>query len=124
MNSLDIDTVLGWPGRTVRDVNGDKVGSVGDGLHGRETDRPAWGGVRTGLFGRHESFVPLSVVREEGDDLLIPFAADQVKGAPRVDPDVALTTEEERALYTHYGQDYGEPRSGDEDGAEAQTGAA
>src|SRR4051794_17711097 len=106
MTPLDIDTVLGWRGRTVRDVNGDKAGTFGDVYLDRETDRPAWGGVRTGLFGRHESFVPLSEVREEGDDLLVPYDAEELKGAPKVDPDVALTAEEEQALYTHYGHDY------------------
>src|SRR4051794_24346439 len=107
MPRLDIDTVLGWRGRTVRDADGEKVGTFGDVFLDRETDHPAWGSVRTGLFGRRESFVPLSEVREEGDDLHVPYAADEVKGAPQVDPDVALTGEEERALYEHYGQEYG-----------------
>ena len=55
---LDIDTVLGWRGRTVRDVNGEKIGTFGDVYLDRD-DAPAWAGVQTGLFGRHESFVPL-----------------------------------------------------------------
>src|SRR3954467_10050122 len=124
MNSLDIDTVLGWRGRTVRDVNGDKVGSFGDVYLDRETDRPAWGGLRTGLFGRHESFVPLAVVREEGDELVVPYGADEVKAAPRVDPDVALSAEEEQELYAHYRQDYEEQPSGDATGAVAPAAGA
>jgi hypothetical protein len=103
----DIDTVLGWRGRTVRDAGGDKIGSFGDVYLDQDTDLPAWGSVQTGLFGRHESFVPLEAVTEgEGGDLVVPYAAGQVKEAPRVDPDVTLTPAEEQALYDHYGRDY------------------
>src|SRR3954452_4284729 len=102
MAALDIDTVLGWRGRTVRDVNGDKIGTFGDVYLDRD-DALAWGGVQTGLFGRHESFVPLQDAREEGDELVVPYPADQVKDAPNVDPDVALSDEEEERLFAHYG---------------------
>ncbi len=103
----DIDTVLGWRGRTVRGGDGDKIGTFGDLYLDRDTDLPAWGSVQTGLFGRHESFVPLGAVTEdEGGDLVVPYSAEQVKEAPRVDPDVTLTPAEEQALYDHYGQDY------------------
>jgi hypothetical protein len=102
----DIDTVLGWRGRTVRDSDGDKIGTFGDVYLDRETDMPAWAGVNTGLFGRHESFIPLEVITEAEDDLVVPYSADEVKGAPRVDPDVALSAEEEAALYGHYGRDH------------------
>src|SRR3954454_17695637 len=105
MTPLDIDTVMGWRGRTVRDVDGDKVGTFGDVFLDSETDQPAWGGVRTGLFGRHESYVPLAAVEEgEGGDIVVPYSADEVKAAPRVDPEVALTADEEAQLYAHYGQ--------------------
>ena len=110
MAHLDIDTVLGWRGRTVRDAEGEKIGPVGDVFLDQETDRPAWIGVKTGLFGRHESYVPLEQVTEDEDgDLRVPYDAQLVKDAPRVDPDVALTGGEEHALYRHYDQQYAEP---------------
>ena len=103
----DIDTILGWRGRTVHDAGGDKLGTFGEVYLDQDTDLPAWGSVKTGLFGRHESFVPLEAVTEgEGGDLVVPYSAEQVKEAPRVDPDVTLTTQEEQALYDHYGRDY------------------
>jgi hypothetical protein len=105
MSHLDIDTALSWRGRTVRDADGDKVGTFGGVVLDQETDRPAWGGVRTGLFGRHESYVPLGRIEDDGEDLRLPFARQLVKDAPRVDPDVALTTEEEQALHAHYGRE-------------------
>lgn len=35
----------------------------------RETDLPAWIGVRTGLLGRNESYVPLEGATEDGGDV-------------------------------------------------------
>ena len=125
MAHFDIDTVLGWRGRTVRDPGGDKVGTFGDVFLDRDTDRPAWGSVHTGLFGRHGSFVPLDGVQEaDGGDLQVPYSKDQLTDAPRIDPDVALTEEEERLLYRHYGQEYA--RVGGEESAPggAESGAS
>ena len=106
MSHLHIDTALSWRGRTVRDPDGEKVGTFGDVFLDRETDLPAWGGVRTGLFGHRESYVPLERVEEHDGDLVIPFRKDVVRDAPNIDPDVALTAEEEERLYRHYGRDY------------------
>lgn len=110
MASVDIDTALAWRGRTVRDPDGEKVGTLGDVYLDRETDLPEWASIRTGLFGRHESHVPLSAIEPaaggDGDDLTVPFTKDQIRDAPRVDPDVAPTEDEERALYAHYGREY------------------
>jgi uncharacterized protein (TIGR02271 family) len=122
MAALDIDTVLGWRGRTVRDVNGEKIGTFGDVYLDRD-DAPAWAGVQTGLFGRHESFVPLHDAREQDGDLVVPYPAQQVKDAPNVDPDGELSPEEERRLYQHYGRgDYDEWTSDSEDRTEATYG--
>lgn len=103
MAGPDIDTALDWRGRTVRDADGEKIGSLGDVYLDQDTDRPAWGGVRTGLFGRGESLIPLDRVTPADDgDLHVPFPRDLVKDAPRVDPDVALDHDEEARLFAHY----------------------
>src|SRR5919199_1731999 len=60
MSHHDIDTVLGWRGRTVLDRDGQEIGKLGDIYLDGETERPAFAGVRTGLFGRKESIVPLA----------------------------------------------------------------
>jgi hypothetical protein len=104
MSPLDMDTALGWRGRTVVDRDGEKVGTLDDLYLEGESDLPAWGGVRTGLFGSRESLVPLDRVEEDGDDLRLPFLKQEVVDAPRVDPDVALEPEEEDALRRHYGR--------------------
>jgi hypothetical protein len=99
----DLDTVLTWRGKTVVDRDGDKAGTLGA-LYLDEHDRPAYAGVMTGLFRRRESMVPLADARELGDDIQLPYALDQIRDAPNVDADVALTEEEQDRLEAHYGQ--------------------
>jgi hypothetical protein len=98
----DIDTVLGWRGKTVRDRAGDKLGTLGALYLDAETDRPAYGGVRTGLFNRNESVVPLDGAEEIDGDVRVPYAAATVREAPNVDPDVALDDDEQQRLHEHY----------------------
>jgi len=110
---MDIDTVLGWRGRTVRDRDGEKIGTLGDVYLDGDTDRPAYAGVLTGLFRRNESIVPLRGIREEDGDLVVPYERDLVTAAPSLEPDAALTAEQEETLFAHYGEqaerDKGDP---------------
>ena len=99
----DLDTVLGWRGRTVRDRDGEKLGSLGALYLDAETDRPTYAGIRTGLFKQRESIVPLEGIEEVDGDLRVPHTADRVRDAPNVDPDVALSEDEEQQLADHYG---------------------
>ncbi len=101
---VDIDTALGWRGRTVRDRDGEKLGTLGTLYLDGETDQPAYAGVRTGLFKQHESIVPLAGIEEaDGGDLRVPYPGERVREAPNIDPDVALSQEEEERLAEHYG---------------------
>lgn len=102
MPHFDIDTVLGWRGNTVRDRNGEKIGSVGDVFLDRETNQPAWLGVKTGFLGAKQSYVPLAASEMREDELIVSYDAQLVKDAPGIDPDVALTVEEEQTLHGHY----------------------
>jgi hypothetical protein len=102
MPDVDIDTALDWRGRTVVDRNGKKIGTF-DELFLDEDDRPAWAGVTTGLFGRRQTFVPLSQAERVGDDLRVPYEEQAVKDAPNIDPSEQLSADEEAVLYEHYG---------------------
>jgi hypothetical protein len=99
----DLETVLAWRGKTVVDRDGEKVGTLGDLYLDRETDLPAYAGIRTGLFKRRESVVPLEGAREVDGDVQVLFAADSIREAPNVDPEVALSEAEEERLHSHYG---------------------
>ena len=61
--------------------------------------------MRTGLFGTHESFVPLALAdMPSAEKVRVQVSKDMVKDAPRVDPSAAgLTEVEESELYRYYG---------------------
>jgi hypothetical protein len=93
-----------WKGRKVVGPDGDKVGTIDEIFLDRQTGEPEWATVKTGLFGRRSSFVPLrgAELTEDGD-VRIMVDKDLVKEAPKVDADEELTAEEERRLWEHYG---------------------
>jgi uncharacterized protein (TIGR02271 family) len=98
--------VYDWRGRTVVDRDGEKVGKLDEIYLDRQTDEPEWALVSTGLFGAKSSFVPLQGAAPTGEDVRVAYAKEQVKEAPRVEPDGELSEQEEGELYRHYGMDY------------------
>jgi uncharacterized protein (TIGR02271 family) len=89
-------------GANVVDLEGSKVGSVGQIYVDPETGRPNWATVKTGFFGSSESFVPLDQAEEVGGDLRIPFSKDFVKDSPRTAVDGEIAHDEEDNLYAYY----------------------
>lgn len=96
-----IDRILDGNGNVV-DQDGNKIGSAGQVYVDDHTGEPSWVTVRTGLFGTSESFAPLQGASMDGDDVRISYTKDQVKDAPKVDPDQNLSEAEEEELYRHY----------------------
>jgi uncharacterized protein (TIGR02271 family) len=94
-------------GRTLFDSNGDKIGKVDELYMDREGGEPEWALVHTGLFGTKKHFVPLRGATPTGEDVRVPVSKDQVTDAPSIDADGALSDDEERRLYDHYGVAYG-----------------
>jgi uncharacterized protein (TIGR02271 family) len=88
---------------TVYTTDGDKVGSVGQVYLDTRTGDPEWVAVKTGLFGTKETFVPLDRASLSGDRIEVPFAKAQIKDAPQIDVDGALSPAEEDELYAYYG---------------------
>jgi uncharacterized protein (TIGR02271 family) len=111
-----------WRGRTLVDAQGDKVGKVDEIYLDEETGRPEWALVNTGLFGSKSSFVPLAGAAPEGDDVRVSVDKEQVKDAPRVEPDGALSQEEEAQLFRHYGVPYDETGTVQAEGAPQTQG--
>lgn len=100
---IDVDTALTWQGRDVRDPHGEELGRIGDLYLDGTTDLPAYAGVRTGLFGRHESVVPLAGIAELEGELVAVYPAALVRDAPRLSPGDVLSVEEEHLLELHFG---------------------
>lgn len=109
------------PGREVFGSDGRRIGKVGQVFVLEGTDDPTWMTVHTGLFGTHESFVPVAEATERGDELLVPYEKSFVHDAPRIDDASELTVEHEAELYRYYGV---QPpmQHGSDAGAQAQRG--
>jgi sporulation protein YlmC with PRC-barrel domain len=105
-----LQDVQTWRGMKVVDADGDKIGTIEDVFLDRHTGQPAWATVKTGLFGRKVTYVPIRDAEMAGDDeIRLPIQKEQVKEAPKLEPEGELTPEQERMLYEHYGRsDYGE----------------
>ncbi len=99
-------------GREVIDTDGDKVGTLEELFRDEETQEPEWAVIKTGMFGKKLSFVPLQGAEPAGEDVRVPFSKAQIKDSPRIDDsDGQLSQEEEARLYEHYGMSYSERRS-------------
>jgi sporulation protein YlmC with PRC-barrel domain len=108
----DVDDVRG---ATMVDKEGAKIGTVEDVFLDRQTGRPAWAAVKTGLFGRKHTLVPITdAALNTNGEVQVPIAKDQVKDAPNIDPGQEPTPELEQQMWEHYGMsDYAEWRGED-----------
>ena len=87
----------------VVDIDGDKIGGVGQLYVDDTTGNPSWVTAKTGLFGTSASFVPLQGAEMAGSDIRVAYAKDVVKDAPRIDDDGKLSPDQEEQLYSYYG---------------------
>jgi sporulation protein YlmC with PRC-barrel domain len=105
-----VQDIQNWRGMKMIDADGDKLGTIEDIFLDRQTGEPAWAAVKTGLFGLKHTLVPIRDAEVASDDeIRVPLQKEQVKDAPRIDPDGELSPEDERKLWEHYGRsDYDE----------------
>ncbi|MEA2291207.1 MAG: hypothetical protein QOF17_227 [Solirubrobacteraceae bacterium] len=106
-----MENVLTWRGQALRGSDGEKLGTIEEIYLDSDTNEPEWALVATGLFGNKQSFVPLHDASAADGGVTVPFGKEQVKDAPRIDPDGELSQREEAELYRHYGVEYSEARS-------------
>jgi PRC-barrel domain len=106
MAAFDPATLDRWRALAIVDRDGTTVGTISEFYLDRETGYPSWALVNTGLFGAHQTFVPLVHATEIADGLQVPYAKSHIKDAPRVDLHDELTPAEEATLFAHYGVDY------------------
>ena len=98
----NVSDVQNMMGRTAVDVEGNKIGKIGQVYLDDQSGDPQWVTVSTGLFGTKESFAPLSGSRWDGEDLRLAVSKDQVKDAPNLDADGHLEDAENDRLYSYY----------------------
>src|SRR2546423_15457647 len=100
-----IEDVSSLPGKKVSDQQQVPIGqireiyAVGDGF-------PMWVGVETkpsDFADKRMTFVPLARLKEEGDDLLVPYSKDHILNAPEVEHSDGLSEEADQKLRGYYG---------------------
>ena len=85
-----LEDVQTWRGKHMVDPDGDKIGTIEDIFLDRQTGEPAWAAVKTGLFGRKHTLVPIRDAVTQDDEIRVSFDKEQVKDAPNIDPDGEL----------------------------------
>lgn len=99
-----------WYGKTLVDLDGEKIGKLEEVYVDVETDEPMFGTVKEGLIGRHLTFVPLGGVEIGPDNLKVRVSAGKVKEAPNIEPrGEELSQDDEQVLYHFYGLNYTPP---------------
>jgi uncharacterized protein (TIGR02271 family) len=111
MSTMQKEALLQQRGQDLYDRDGDKIGTIEEIYLDAQSGQPEWALVNTGLFGTKSTFVPLQEAAESEGALRVPYEKAQVKDAPQMDADGELSQEDESALYSHYGLEYGESRS-------------
>jgi uncharacterized protein (TIGR02271 family) len=89
-------------GQTAVDVNGAKLGKVGQIYVDDRTGQPLWVTITTGMFGTKQSFAPLYGSRSDGGDLQLAVTKDMVTDAPGIEADGHIEDSENEALYSYY----------------------
>src|SRR6195952_2198562 len=100
----------------VIDSSGTKVGKVSTIYLDNDNGLPEWAAVKSGMFGSHETLVPLAEAQADDNGLSVPYSKDAIKSAPHWDPEQELSVEDEKQLFDHYGVSYsGRTVTADED---------
>ena len=89
-------------GQTAVDVDGAKLGKIGQVYVDDQTGQPLWVTITTGMFGTRQSFAPLHGSHPAGEDLQLAVTKGMVSGAPGVEADGHMGDDENEALYGYY----------------------
>jgi uncharacterized protein (TIGR02271 family) len=109
-------------GRTAVDLEGHKIGKIGQVYLDDRTGEPLWITVTTGLFGSRQSFAPISGSGLDGEDVKLAVSKDVIKDAPNVNDDEHISASEQDALYQYYGDSVSRASGRDQERDGTQTG--
>ena len=96
----------------VIDRDGDRVGTVGQVYVSDDAGEPLFVSVHTGLFGTHESFVPLQAADFTNGELRVAYDKATIKDAPNVAADGAINDDEQGTIFDYYDSRAGGAPSG------------
>lgn len=102
----ELENIRDWRGEDVIDADSEKIGKLDDVYFDTDTDEPMFAAVKTGLLGRHITFIPLAGASVSRDHVRVDYGKEDVKDAPTIDNDGELSEAEEERLYRYYGMEY------------------
>jgi hypothetical protein len=88
------------------------VGTLDDVYYDSETDEPMFLLVKSGLFGRHFTFVPVSATQPGQTYLQVDASEETIKQAPTIQSGDDLQVEDEERIYRYYSTPYQPAQSG------------
>lgn len=103
-----IEDVGSLPGKKITDQQGREVGEVCE-IYEQDGD-PMWVTVKssTGMATDRVVFIPLGRLKEENDEIRVPYSIQHIHDAPEADPEDELSEEHDRALRDYYSVDLGD----------------
>lgn len=112
-SAASADEAKSWVGFKLDEMGGQSVGKV-EGIYvDEETGRPEWLLARMGRFGHH-CLVPARDAVGAAGRVWVPYSRDQIRKAPRIEPNRVLERDREQALLDHYGVGTGDAGRGAE----------
>ena len=102
-----IEDVGKLAGETVCDQDGAKIGKVKRLYSAGDDGTVMWVTVETslGIGNKREVFVPLARLKQEHDELRVPYSARHLQEAPQIEPEAELSEGDDRALRDYYAID-------------------
>ena len=97
-----IEDVGSLPGKKITDQEGSEVGKICE-IYEQDGD-PMWVTVKssTGMASDRVVFVPLARLKQEGEELRVPYSVQHLQESPEVSPEAELSEEQDRELRNYY----------------------
>ena len=107
MTASAIEDVSSLPGETLCDQDGMKIGKIKQLYSAGEGDSVMWVTVETsiGIGNNREVFVPLARLKQEHDEIRVPYSTQHLQSAPEIEPGDELSERDDRALRDYYSID-------------------
>jgi sporulation protein YlmC with PRC-barrel domain len=103
-----IEDVSSLPGKKVNDQQGREIGEICE-IYEQDGD-PMWVTVKssTGMASDRVVFIPLARLKEEDDEIRVPYSIQHIQESPETEPEDELSEEQDRALRDYYSIDIGD----------------
>jgi hypothetical protein len=95
---LKVESIESWRGQDVLDSAGEKAGRLEEVYYDAAADEPVLISIKHGRLSHHVKLAPLSDAAVSRDYIRLPFAGEQIGGAPDVTVGDELTAEQSAAV--------------------------